>query len=106
MISSKYLHFFSGPWISIYQFKCLPVGSSIKTDPGVPSDFEGFNATARFWKLLILNNHGANYTSFHAIEFFGYDNRISKLMDQLSLNAYEDYLIENVSELSRSSNPF
>jgi hypothetical protein len=87
----------SGPWITLYQFKCLPIGSSNKNDPGTPSTFEGFNATARFWKLLILNNHGAHQTSFHGVEFFGYDNRISKLMDQISFNLYEDCLIDNVS---------
>ena len=90
--------FFSGPWITLYQFKCSPIGSSNKADPGVPLDFEGFSATARFWKLLILNNHGAHQTSFHGIEFFGYDNRISKLLDQISLNLYEDCLIDNVSK--------
>ncbi len=50
---------------------------------------------------MILNNHGAHQTSFHGAEFFGYDNRISKLMDQISLNLYEDCLIDNVSWNSR-----
>jgi hypothetical protein len=59
-------------------------------------DFEGFNATARYWKLIFTTNHGAHQTSFHGIEFFGYDNRISKLIEQLYLNEYEDVLYENV----------
>ena len=62
----------------------------------MPLDFDGFNATARYWKLLILNNHGSHQTSFHGIEFYGYDTRISKLIDQLNLNEYEDLFIENV----------
>lgn len=73
------------------------IGSSLKTDPGIPQDFDGFNATSRYWRMLIMNNHGAHQTSFHGVEFFGYDNRISKLIDQLNMNEYEDVLVENVS---------
>lgn len=72
------------------------VGSSNQSNAGVPIDIEGFNACSRYWRLVITRNHGAPETSFHGIEFFGYDNRISKLVEQLKLTEYEQALIENV----------
>lgn len=73
------------------------LGSSLRKNPGVPQDFDGFFAISRFWRLVIAKNHGAQQTSFHGIEFFGYDYRISKLIEELRLSEYEDVLIENVS---------
>ena len=72
------------------------LGSSTRTNAGVPVDFEGFSAIARYWRLVIGKNHGATMTSFHGIDFFGYDYRIVMLLEQLKLNEYEDVLIENV----------
>lgn len=73
------------------------IGSNIRTSGGTPLDFDGFNAIARYWRLVIGKNHGANETSFHGIEFFGYDYRITKLIEQLKLTEYDDILIENVN---------
>ena len=72
------------------------VGSTVRNSAGTPVEISGFNACARFWRLVISKNHGAHDTSFHGVEFFGYDNRISKLLDQLKMNEYEQPLIENV----------
>lgn len=72
------------------------IGSSVRTSPGIPIEYNGFNAVARFWRLVIVKNHGAPCTSFHGVEFFGYDYRICKLIEQLKLTEYEDVLIENV----------
>lgn len=77
-------------------FKCEMIGSSLRNGAGVPMDFDGFYAIARYWRLVIANNHGARDTSFHGVEFFGYDFRLSKLIEQLKLTEYEDVLIENV----------
>ena len=71
------------------------IGSSLRNSPGMPIDFSGFHAVARYWRLVIAKNHGAPVTSFHGVEFFGYDYRISKLIEQLKLTEYEDLLIEN-----------
>ena len=65
-------------------------------------DFDGFFAISRFWRLIIARNHGALRTSFHGIEFFGYDYRISKLIEELRLSEYEDLLVENVSNFQIS----
>jgi hypothetical protein len=73
------------------------IGASNRNAPGVPLDFDGFNVTARYWRLLIVKNHGSNETSFHGIEFFGYDNRVFKMINKLNLPEYEDALVENVS---------
>ena len=72
------------------------LGSQYSSSAGYPVDFNGFNAIARYWRLVITKNHGALNTSFHGIEFFGYDVRISKLLNQLKLNEYEQDLVENV----------
>jgi len=73
------------------------LGSTLRNSPGVPVEISGFIACSRFWRLVIANNHGASLTSFHGVEFFGYDNRISKIIEQLKLSEYEQLLIENVS---------
>jgi hypothetical protein len=73
------------------------IGSSLRSSPGIPIEFNGFHAVSRFWRLVIVKNHGASQTSFHGIEFFGYDYRIIKLIEQLKLTEYEDILIENVN---------
>lgn len=72
------------------------IGSSLRKSAGVPVEIEGFCACARFWRLVTAKNHGSPITSFHGVEFFGYDNRISKLLEQLKLTEYEQALIENV----------
>lgn len=77
-------------------FKCDMIGSSVRSHAGIPIDFNGFHARSRFWRLVIANNHGAPRTSFHGIEFFGYDCRITKLLKRMSLSEYEDIFIENV----------
>ncbi len=79
-------------------FRCDMIGSVMRNSPGVPVEVSGFNACSRFWRLVVANNHGAAVTSFHGVEFFGYDNRISKLIEQLKLSEYEQPLIENVSD--------
>lgn len=84
-----------GPWNCVQSFKCGMVGSSVRNNAGIPVDIAGFNACARYWRLVVTKNHGAKDTSFHGIEFFGYDNRISKLLNQLKLNEYEHAMIEN-----------
>lgn len=94
LIKSKKLK--RGPWNNVQKFICDMVGSNVKTKAGVPLDFDGFNAIARYWRLVIGKNHGASVTSFHGIEFFGYDYRIVMLIEQLKLTEYEDMLIENV----------
>lgn len=86
----------SGPWNCVQTFKCEMIGSNLRNKAGVPMDFGGFYAIARYWRLVIVNNHGATHTSFHGVEFFGYDYRITKLIEQLKLSEYEDVLIENV----------
>lgn len=82
------------------------VGSAVQKDAGIPIDIDGFNACSRYWRLVITRNHGAPDTSFHGIEFFGYDNRISKLIEQLKLTEYEQALIENVISLFFLGNNF
>lgn len=72
------------------------LGNNLRELPGVPQEFGGFNSMARYWRLVIVKNHGAPQTSFHGVEFFGYDNRVVKLIDQLNLNEYEDILFDNV----------
>ena len=86
-----------GPWNNVQAFKCEMIGSSSRNNAGVPVDIDGFNAIARYWRLVIGKNHGAPVTSFHGVEFFGYDYRIVKLIEQLKLTEYEDVLIENVN---------
>ncbi len=85
-----------GPWNCVQSFKCEMLGSQYSSSAGYGVDFNGFNAVARYWRLVITKNHGALNTSFHGIEFFGYDVRISKLLNQLKLNEYEHDLVENV----------
>lgn len=77
-------------------FNCEMVGSHFATSAGIGVDFEGFSAVGRYWRLVISKNHGALNTSFHGIEFFGYDIRINKLLNQLKLTEYENDLTENV----------
>jgi hypothetical protein len=86
-----------GPWNNVQAFKCEMIGSSSRNNAGVPIDIDGFNAIARYWRLVIGKNHGASVTSFHGVEFFGYDYRTVKLIEQLKLTEYEDVLIENVN---------
>jgi hypothetical protein len=85
-----------GPWNCVQSCKCEMIGSTIRTQAGHAVDFDGFNATSRYWRFVITKNHGAQDTSFHGIEFFGYDNRISKLIEQLKLTEYTHALITNV----------
>jgi hypothetical protein len=73
------------------------LGSISRGCAGVPIDIDGFFCISRFWRLVIARNHGALQTSFHGIDFFGYDYRISKLIEDHKLIEYEDTLIENVS---------
>jgi hypothetical protein len=73
------------------------IGSSLRNDAGVSMEFGGFYSVARYWRLYIVRNHGAKETSFHGIEFYGYDYRINKLIDHLKLIEYEYVLVENVS---------
>lgn len=80
------------------------IGSQYATSAGVGVDFDGFNAIARYWRVVITKNHGAMNTSFHGIEFFGYDIRITKLLNQLKLTEYENDLIENVSQIYNKIN--
>jgi hypothetical protein len=87
-----------GPWNCVHKIKCDMIGSGLKTNPGVPMDFDGFFAISRFWRFIIAKNHGAPQTSFHGIEFYGYDFRISKLIEELRLSEYEDVLVENVTK--------
>ena len=75
------------------------LGSSARGSAGVPIDFDGFQAIARFWRLVVVKNHGAKNTSLHGIEFFGYDCRIAKLISQLKLTEYEDELIQHVIKI-------
>lgn len=84
-----------GPWNIIQTFQCDMIGSTSKDAPGYPQEFDKFIATAQYWRLAIVDNHGAHQTSFHGIEFFGYDNRVTKILDQLKLNELEDILFEN-----------
>ena len=85
-----------GPWNCVQTLKCDMVGSNLRYNAGYPVDFGGFSAISRYWRLVITKNHGAYDTSFHGVEFFGYDYRISKLIEQLKLTEYEHALIENV----------
>ena len=73
------------------------IGSTHRYHPGTQVDFDGFHAISRYWRLVLANNHGAQVTSFHGLEFYGYDYRISKLLEPLKLSEYEDDLYENVS---------
>ena len=85
-----------GPWNCVHKFRCEMIGSSLRTNAGVPMDFDGCFAISRFWRLIIAKNHGGQQTSFHGLEFYGYDFRISKLIEELKLSEYEEMLIENV----------
>lgn len=73
------------------------IGSSIRTNAGIPLDYSGFLVKSRYWRLVMANNYGAHMTTFHGVEFFGFDCRISKLLSELGLSEYEDILIENVN---------
>ena len=86
-----------GPWNCVQSFRCEMIGSNQRYHPGIPKDFDGFHAISRYWRLVLANNHGAQVTSFHGLEFYGYDYRISKLLEPLKLAEYEDDLFENVS---------
>jgi hypothetical protein len=82
-------------------------GSNNRDAPGSPLDFDGFNVTARYWRLLITKNYGSPETSFHGIEFFGYDNRVFKMINKLNLPEYEDAFVENVSfSITLNNTPF
>lgn len=92
----------SGPWSCVQTFNCEMVGSSVRNNAGIPLEFSGFHARSRFWRLVISKNHGASRTSFHGIEFFGYDCKIGKLLQHLGLVEYEDVFIENVCKYTKS----
>ena len=77
------------------------IGSQYSNSAGIGVDFNGFSTIGRYWRLVITKNHGALNTSFHGIDFFGYDVRISKLLNQLKLTEYENDLIENVFIISK-----
>lgn len=96
-IKNRNNYLLSGPWNNVQAFTCEMIGSNSRKKPGVPVDIHGFNAIARFWRLVIGKNHGASVTSFHGVEFFGYDYRIVKLIEQLKLTEYEEILVENVN---------
>lgn len=73
------------------------VGSSLRSHAGVPLDFGGFLVRSRYFRFVIANNHGAPMTTFHGIELFGYDCRITKLLTEMNLAEYEHILVENVN---------
>jgi hypothetical protein len=51
----------------------------------------------RYWKLVVKNNFCAAKTSFHGIEFFGFDTRLQKLLAELNLSEYTNILVKHVN---------
>lgn len=78
------------------------IGNCKPTEPGTPLDIDGFHFISRYWRLIIKNNFGSIRTSFHGIEFYGFDFRLQNLLVELNLNEYINILVENVSKIFSS----
>lgn len=56
--------------------------------------FAGFQGYARYWKLLILDNYGGNYTSIRELYLDGYDERVTMVpFDISNTGSYNMYYL-------------
>lgn len=100
-----------GPWSTVIPCTCIKTGSTSLSKPGVPQTFTDFTARSRFWRLVLLDNHGGKCICFQGIRLYGADERIRTLLKEndmdhffdeivgLGFNTYKKFLLMNEDSL-------
>lgn len=82
-----------GPWSTVVPCTCIKTGSTSLSKPGVPQTFTDFTARSRYWRLLLLDNHGGKCICFQGIRLYGADNRVRELLKENNMDHYADDII-------------
>ncbi|XP_060561908.1 uncharacterized protein LOC132721604 isoform X2 [Ruditapes philippinarum] len=82
-----------GPWSTVVPCACIKIGSTSLSKPGVPQTFTDFTARSRYWRLLLVDNHGGKCICFHGIRFYGADDRIRQLLKENDMDHYADDIV-------------
>ncbi|XP_076340532.1 uncharacterized protein LOC143241014 [Tachypleus tridentatus] len=83
-----------GPWFTVKMLHCQRIGPAESTSPGVLQEFHGFQDSAQYWRFFIKDNHGASFTSFHGIQFYGVDSSLLDFLEDLHLGYLASSLVQ------------
>eukprot|EP00051_Salpingoeca_urceolata_P002668 m.51964 g.51964 ORF g.51964 m.51964 type:complete len:663 (+) comp12259_c0_seq1:485-2473(+) len=76
-----------GPWRVIKSCNVEPSEETVHT-------FDGFFATAQYFRLQVLRNHGAETTRLSGVRFFGVDATLLKWFSELGCTQYYDKFVD------------
>ncbi|KAL4227134.1 hypothetical protein ACF0H5_015107 [Mactra antiquata] len=82
-----------GPWSTVIPGKCIRSGETSLSKQGFPQTFTDFTARSRFWRLLLVDNHGGKCICFQGIRLYGADDRIRILLKENDMDHYDDDII-------------
>lgn len=83
-----------GPWSTVVPCTCIRAGNTSLSQPGVPQTFTDFTARSRYWRLLLLDNHGGKCICFQGICLYGVDERIRTLLKENNMDEYFDDIVK------------
>jgi len=79
-----------GPWRVVYRGDTGPYSHA---GGDYQCDSELFSGTSRYWKLMILRNHGAEDTHTSIVEFHGVDHMLKKWCTENGFAQYYDAFV-------------
>jgi hypothetical protein len=83
--------------INLFSFFSLNSLRTLLSMVGVPQTFTDFTARSRYWRLLLVDNHGGKCICFHGIRFYGADDRIRQLLKENDMDHYADDIVSLVN---------
>ena len=81
----------AGPFETVTNFQVTKVNNTYTTEE---THVIGFNGHARYWRLIVLDNHGGDNVGIRDLSLHGYDEEIAVLpFDIVNTGAYKNYYV-------------
>ncbi|XP_003384014.3 PREDICTED: uncharacterized protein LOC100638887 isoform X2 [Amphimedon queenslandica] len=78
----------NGPWTAVGKYKADLVGPEDMNLLPEGQDFKGFYATSQFWRIVIADNYGDQFTIVSSVQFYGFEQELIPWFKQMNLLKY------------------